>query len=436
MHVEQYHTTDTQDIPDDPWFMSASLRKSGLGKLLNGSGVVAGLLSCLLPLIVGIGSGWGFGRTAAYTALAILFLVLTGVYLLSADAADWLSRRISAYLLTVGIILTGLQSISGDPTIQPIGFTVPFVIALLCLSPRRAIFTGLFYLGLAILGLWLSGLRTPSVFLLPTTIYGAIMFFMYAIIRIALEQDSARRTAARLAAQNARLAREAQLSATLAERNRIARELHDTIAQGLTALTMQLEAVQRGFDHDPERARARLVRAHELARATLADVRRSVWTLAAPIAENEALDPLLAEQVCQFSGRSGVFAEYVHSGSRLVLPSEQAIQVLRILQEALQNVEKHARAANVHVRSHADETGMTMSIIDDGIGFDPTLRAGDTQRSGFGLMSMNERARLAGGEIHVTSAPGQGTTVLLRMPAAHVEPTETNTVSMVSKAGR
>ncbi|MFY0100023.1 histidine kinase, partial [Acinetobacter baumannii] len=75
----------------------------------------------------------------------------------------------------------------------------------------------------------------------------------------------------------------------LAERNRLARELHDTIAQGLTAVTMQLDAAQRSFDRDAERTRARLQRAHELARETLEDVRRSVWTLAAPLVDGAAL---------------------------------------------------------------------------------------------------------------------------------------------------
>jgi signal transduction histidine kinase len=111
--------------------------------------------------------------------------------------------------------------------------------------------------------------------------------------------------AAAVAIENARLYEQAHLSATLTERNRLARELHDTIAQGLTAVTMQLEAAQRSFDRDPVRTRARLGRAHELAREALEDVRRSVWTLAAPLVNGYALSEALGELTRRFAERTG-----------------------------------------------------------------------------------------------------------------------------------
>lgn len=425
MRHEPINIARNPECADDSWYASAPVYATGLGRMLNGSGLLAALLSCLLPLAIGIAGGWDFWRSVAYTTLAIIFSILAGSYLLSSEVVEWVSRRMAGYLLVSGLAVAGLQAVSGDPYIQPIGFTVPFVIATLSLPPRRAIATGLFYLGLMVAGLWLSGAQSLMRLALPFAAYGAILFFMFVIIRIALEQDRARRNAARLAEENARLAHDARLSATLAERNRIARELHDTIAQGLTALTMQLEAAQRGFDHDPERARARLSRAHELARATLADVRRSVWALASPIAENEPLEPLLAEYVDQFRRRTDIPAEYAHHGAPLALPSEQAIQVVRILQEGLQNVEKHARATLVRVSSQVDQAGLMLRIVDDGIGFDPALPAGTPQGNGFGLLSLSERARLAGGELQVYSEPGHGATLLLRLPAPQAHPGST-----------
>lgn len=166
--------------------------------------------------------------------------------------------------------------------------------------------------------------------------------------------------AAAIAIQNARLYEQARHSATLAERNRLARELHDTIAQGLMAAVMQLEAAQRSFHRDPERALTRLERARELARATLDDVRCSVWTLAAPLADGQALHEALHNIVGRFQERTGLTTHYSHSGPPPVLASGKATQVLRIVQEALQNVEKHAQADEVRVCSEAAVLGCAL----------------------------------------------------------------------------
>lgn len=223
--------------------------------------------------------------------------------------------------------------------------------------------------------------------------------------------------AAAVAIENARLLEQARRSATLAERNRLARELHDTIAQGLTAVTMQLEAAQRGFDRDHARARARIARAHELARGALDDVRRSVWTLAAPLVDGHALGDALDELTRQFSARSGVPASYQHGGPPAQVGHAAATQALRIVQEALANVEKHARAGQVWVGSETDADGLRVWVRDDGVGFAAdAARANGSDGSGFGLISLRERARLAGGALQVQSAPGQGTRVTVTIP--------------------
>jgi signal transduction histidine kinase len=222
---------------------------------------------------------------------------------------------------------------------------------------------------------------------------------------------------AAVAIQNARLYEQAGLSATLAERNRLARELHDTIAQGLTAVTMHLEAAQRSFDRYPDRARARLVRASELSRQTLADVRRSVWTLAAPLGDGVALPAALDDLVQNFATRTGLAATYTHSGPPPPLDAAAATQAVRIMQEALLNVEKHAQATTVTVQSETNDGAVRVSVQDDGQGFDPQAppRDGSTG-SGFGLFSLQERARLAGGHLQVQSAPGTGTQITLLIP--------------------
>jgi signal transduction histidine kinase len=226
---------------------------------------------------------------------------------------------------------------------------------------------------------------------------------------------------AAVAIENARLFEQAGLSATLSERNRLARELHDTIAQGLTAVTMQLEAAQRGFERDPARARARVARAHELARDTLQDVRRSVWTLAAPLVDGHALGVALDDLTQRFAARTGIAASYRHDGPPPQIGHAAATQVLRIVQEALANVEKHARAAAVVVGSASADGELRVWVRDDGVGFAPDALASaghdnGAASGGFGLISLRERARLAGGAIHIESAPGEGTRIMIVIP--------------------
>ncbi|NJM06489.1 hypothetical protein HC891_10260, partial [Candidatus Gracilibacteria bacterium] len=146
----------------------------------------------------------------------------------------------------------GLIAISGDSVIQPVVITIPYIQALISQAPPRPTLVAMFYLMLLAAGIVLSGERSIQSVLIPLSVYAALLLFMRAFTRIAVEQRRAREHADRLAAdlarqrdaatalaeENARLYAQARLSATLTERNRIARELHDTIAQGLTAVTM------------------------------------------------------------------------------------------------------------------------------------------------------------------------------------------------------
>lgn len=224
--------------------------------------------------------------------------------------------------------------------------------------------------------------------------------------------------AAAVAIENARLYEQSRLSATLAERNRLARELHDTIAQGLTAVTMQLEAAQRSFDRDQDRTRARLARAYDLSRETLEDVRRSVWTLAEPLVDGATLDAALDDLARRFESRTGITARYRHDGPPLNLDHAAATQILRIVQEALQNVEKHAQASAVEIGVESGADRQHFWVRDDGTGFAPDAApASSVASNGFGLIGLRERARLLGGVLTIESAPGAGTRIAVTIPA-------------------
>lgn len=401
------------------------------GRLADASAVVAAVLATALPLLGGLGAGWPPWRLALYLALACAYLASIWLYGASPAARGWLCERPAVSYGGAGLLAAALVATSGDAVIQPIALTVPFVSALIALGPRRAAWVGAAYMGLLAAAIWLGGERSLAGMAYPVGVYSALLVFMAGFVGLAQEQAAARERAdalaaelaaerdamAALAAENARLAAENAVAATLAERNRIARELHDTIAQGLTATAMQLEAAERAFARDPARSRARLARAHELARETLAEVRRSVWALAAPEVEGPALGAALAALAERFGERTGVAAAYSHEGPPLDLGSERAAQLLRIAQEALQNVERHAAARRVELGTRRGPDGaVALWVRDDGRGFDPAAPQARADGGGFGLHSLRERARLAGAELLIDSAPGAGTTVAVSIP--------------------
>ncbi|MBC8163569.1 MAG: sensor histidine kinase [Roseiflexaceae bacterium] len=399
----------TEVTPDAAYKNPATI---GVMPLL--SGVLAGLIGCGVPLAEGMSTGWSAARIAAYLLVALAYLALISAPGLPFRSVQALCNQRLVFVTLGGLLCLALQALSGDAFIQPIVFTVPFVhLALLYNGAVRPVLTlGTLYLGLLALGQWLHGWRDPAIIVVPVAAYMALFSFMYAFVDLSIKQAAARARADALAAELAQLYQQANLTATLTERNRLARELHDTIAQGLTATSMQIEAAQRAFDRDPERARTRLQRAAELSRATLDDVRRSVWTLAAPLTESGELSAALAAQCAQFQASSGVPTRYTHSGPLPQFDGDAASQVSRIVQEALHNAEKHAQATCVAVETTTAGESFRLTIHDDGQGFDPAA-----PRAGFGLHSLHERARLAGGELMVESGIGKGTTVQLRIGA-------------------
>jgi NarL family two-component system sensor histidine kinase YdfH len=196
------------------------------------------------------------------------------------------------------------------------------------------------------------------------------------------------------------------------ERERIARELHDTLAQGLAGLILQLEAADSHLEQgDPARAQEVVQQTMRRARTTLAEARRAIQALRPAALEDTSLIEALGREVDQFAEGTGVRAVLdVAAGSPDVSP-EMAQDILRIVQESLSNVARHADASNVLVRLAEREQGIRVVVRDDGVGFDP---AQARELPGcFGLAGMRERAERLGGALRVESERGQGTTVEL-----------------------
>jgi two-component system NarL family sensor kinase len=221
------------------------------------------------------------------------------------------------------------------------------------------------------------------------------------------------------AIQNARLFEQQHSLAVAEERNRLAREIHDTLAQGLTGITLQLEVADALLDVGPEDARPKIHKALELTRANLEEARRSVMDLRAAPLQDRTLTQALEELVSTFGVEEDVRADFAAHGVGGRLPSALEAGLYRIAQEALNNVARHADATTVHLTLERQEDSLVLCVEDNGTGFDPTAPPpSDRRKGGFGLVGMHERARLLGGQLVVNSAPNEGTRLVISVPAA------------------
>ena len=216
-----------------------------------------------------------------------------------------------------------------------------------------------------------------------------------------------------IAVERARLfARSAQLGA-VEERNRLARELHDTIAQGLTATTLQIESADALLDvgSNAERARESLRRALSITQSNLEEARRSVLDLRAAPLEGRSLSEALKALVNEWEAETGAATRFQAVNGRRPLPPRVEAALYRICQEALTNVARHAEAGRVTIRLIATTEQVQLIVEDDGRGFDAS-EAVDRH----GLVGMNERTRMLGGTLDLRTRPGSGTRVQVTVP--------------------
>ncbi len=209
--------------------------------------------------------------------------------------------------------------------------------------------------------------------------------------------------------------------ATAEERNRLAREIHDTLAQNLAGIALYLEAAQQALPDDTDRAREGVHRALELARDAMREARRSVADLRAAPLQHRTLPEALAELAAQTARETGAAVVFTPPAGFPSLPARVEAGLYRIAQEALTNVARHAHARHVTLALALDASHVQLAIQDDGRGFDPerlSQRApvGTEGEGHFGLVGMGERARLLGATLQLESAPGEGTHVEVRVP--------------------
>lgn len=210
-----------------------------------------------------------------------------------------------------------------------------------------------------------------------------------------------------------RLHQETMTSATLAERNRLAVEIHDSLEQGFTGIAMQLESLA-ALGACPDELKAGLRSALNMVSYCRDEIRHAVRGLHSPILTSVDLGDALRHIVNQLTPIPGFVSIYIRGEPRAIDPAKEH-HLLRIAQEALANAEKHSCAQHVDIVLHYHKGHVELNITDNGRGFATHEILGDTSAH-FGVRSFRSRAAKMGGEAYITSAPGKGTTVLVRVP--------------------
>jgi signal transduction histidine kinase len=216
-----------------------------------------------------------------------------------------------------------------------------------------------------------------------------------------------------VAVENARLYEQAEQSAAIAERNRLAHELHDSVTQSLYSVTLYAEAAARLLTAGKQSEAADHLRElRDTAQEALREMRLLIFELHPPVLEKSGLAGALQARLDAVEGRGGMQTELQIEGVEHLSPPVRA-ELYHVALEALNNALKHARARHVRVHVRFLDTATCLEVGDDGVGFEPSAAQGG---GGLGLDGMKERAQRIGGKLQVESAPGQGTRVRIEAP--------------------
>lgn len=249
-------------------------------------------------------------------------------------------------------------------------------------------------------------------------VFIAFLFAGYSLftLEMLLRETKAREE---LEATRRELEQTSRQAGVLEERQRLAREIHDTLAQGFASIVVQLEAAEAASQNETSGLQ-HIEQARSSAREGLSEARRMVWALRPEILEDNSLPEAIQRFLRRWQEESRIQAQLTVTGEPSQLHPEAEVNLLRVIQEALSNVRKHSRAKRVSVTlSYLDDL-LLLDIQDDGVGLPVSGPAGQGASGSFGLRSMRERVEALGGQMTVESEPGQGTTLAISLPVSYV----------------
>ncbi|YAF97618.1 MAG: sensor histidine kinase [Nodularia sp. CChRGM 3473] len=241
-------------------------------------------------------------------------------------------------------------------------------------------------------------------------IFGLSLIFILLLMNTVISERQSRE---KLAIANEKLRQYAlkiENQATLEERNRIAREIHDSLGHSLTALNLQLETALKLWQSNPGKAQEFLARAKELGSKSLNDVRQSVSTMRSNPLQDQSLEQAIAIILEDFHRSNGI-SPICQINLEYSLPPDIIISIYRIIQESLTNISKHAKATEIKIEITTNKGNFQLIVQDNGIGFDIGQNT-----TGFGLQSMRDRTLAIGGEFKINSTPGTGCQIIVDIP--------------------
>jgi signal transduction histidine kinase len=266
--------------------------------------------------------------------------------------------------------------------------------------------------GLRWIGLSVMDVVWPAIVLMVSAPF---FLFVRDVVRQSAERQ---RLIEEVQAARSELAVAERHAGMLKERERLAAELHDTLAQELSSIVMLLEAAQASVSDGSRAAAEQLGHALRAARESLREVRRVVWSLRPETLERGTLVGALDRLANEVSEHGPVSARVTVTGERVELGTEVQVTLLRVAQEALANTRRHAQARVATVTLSFMPDLVVLDVRDDGTGFDPTSLDGPPDVSGhFGLVAMRERVEALGGTLTIETAPGEGTAVVAGIPS-------------------
>ncbi|GAB4383725.1 MAG: sensor histidine kinase [Elainellaceae cyanobacterium] len=240
--------------------------------------------------------------------------------------------------------------------------------------------------------------------------FGLVLFLVSQLVHTLLTERKTRQQLALAHEQLRQYALQIEDLAAVQERNRIAREIHDSLGHALTNLNIQLQTVAKLWQHDQEQARSFLEQAQRLGKLAIHEVRQSVNTLRADAQEEPALEEAIVLLIEDFRQSTGVkVSQSIQINT--ILPPQVRKTLYRVIQEALTNICKYAQATQVQLKLQATPELVSLAIEDNGQGFQLEADTG-----GFGLRGMRERIAALNGKFHLEAAPGAGCCISISLP--------------------
>ncbi len=388
--------------------------------------VLRGCLHLLVVVLLGLTAARAVTDDARHAGAVVTTAVLVGLVYAVGPALP-LVRRSTATAAAWLAVLGGGWLVLLYWTPDAIWLAFPLFFVQLHLLPARwGPATVAATAGAAIAGFaWHEGALSAPMVVGP--VLGAAVAVVTVLGYQALyrESEARRRLIDELTAARADLAAAEHTSGVLAERERLAREIHDTLAQGLSSIQLLLRAAERALPEQPGSALDHVQQARQAAVGNLAEARRFVRDWTPPDLEVAGSLPAALEHLCATTAASSGLAVHAHlSGVPVQLPATYESALLRIGQAALANAVQHGRASRIELTLSYMGTDVALDVVDDGSGFDPdglALPGQGPGGTGFGLAAMRARTRSLGGRLVVESAPGEGAAVAVTLPVPAIE---------------